>query len=114
MSNRVLPHIAALATMFVWGLTFVCTKVLLENGDIMASASVDPKKKLIEYLQKHMRVTFTEKEIDASFEKGDSELFLEEIHRRQKVSHRGKGCHFSGKICEKGHRPSVKIIPATK
>lgn len=29
MSNRVLPHIAALGTMFVWGLTFVCTKVLL-------------------------------------------------------------------------------------
>ena len=27
--TRVLPHIAALATMFVWGLTFVCTKVLL-------------------------------------------------------------------------------------
>ncbi len=74
----------------------------------------DPKKKLIEYLQKHMRVTFTEKEIDASLEKGDSELFLEEIHRRQKVSHRGKGCRFSGKICEKGHHPSVKIIPATK
>ena len=30
MGNRVLPHIAALATMFVWGLTFVCTKVLLD------------------------------------------------------------------------------------
>ncbi len=29
MGNRALPHIAALATMFVWGLTFVCTKVLL-------------------------------------------------------------------------------------
>ena len=29
MENRVLPHIAALGTMFVWGLTFVCTKVLL-------------------------------------------------------------------------------------
>lgn len=29
MSNRALPHIAALATMLVWGLTFVCTKVLL-------------------------------------------------------------------------------------
>lgn len=30
MKSRVLPHIAALSTMFVWGLTFVCTKVLLE------------------------------------------------------------------------------------
>lgn len=30
MENRALPHIAALATMFVWGLTFVCTKVLLQ------------------------------------------------------------------------------------
>lgn len=30
MGNRALPHISALFTMFVWGLTFVCTKVLLE------------------------------------------------------------------------------------
>ena len=30
MEKRVLPHIAALGTMFVWGLTFVSTKVLLE------------------------------------------------------------------------------------
>jgi len=30
MKNRALPHIAALGTMLVWGLTFVCTKVLLE------------------------------------------------------------------------------------
>ena len=30
MENRLLPHIAALFTMFVWGLTFVSTKVLLE------------------------------------------------------------------------------------
>lgn len=29
MENRMLPHIAALFTMFVWGLTFVSTKVLL-------------------------------------------------------------------------------------
>ena len=29
MERRVLPHIAALFTMFVWGLTFVSTKVLL-------------------------------------------------------------------------------------
>ena len=30
MENRMLPHIAALFTMFVWGLTFVSTKVLLD------------------------------------------------------------------------------------
>ena len=47
----------------------------------------DPKKKLIEYLQKHMGVTFTEEEMDTFFEKGDSELFLEEIYKRQKASH---------------------------
>ena len=74
----------------------------------------DPKKKIIEYLKKHMGVTFTEEEMDTFLEKGDTELFLEEIHRRQKASHRGKGRRFSGKICEKGHHPSVKIIPATK
>ena len=74
----------------------------------------DPKKKLIEYLKKHMGVTFTEKEIDAFFEKGDTELFLEEIHRRQKASRLGKGRRSSVKTGEKGHHPSVKIIPATK
>ena len=72
----------------------------------------DPKKKLIEYLKKHMRVTFTEKEIDASFEKGDSELFLEEIYRRQKGSRHGKSSRSSVMTGEK--HPSVKIIPATK
>ena len=59
-------------------------------------------------------LTFTEKEIDALFEKGDTELFLEEIHRRQKASRLGKGRRSSVKTGEKGHHPSVKIIPATK
>ena len=45
----------------------------------------DPKKKLIEYLKKHMGITFTEEEMDTFLEKGDTELFLEEIHRRQKA-----------------------------
>ena len=74
----------------------------------------DPKKKLIEYLKKHIGVTFTEEEIDASFEKGDPKLLLDEINRRQKVSHRGKDRRSSGKTGEKGHHPSVKIVPATK
>ena len=74
----------------------------------------DPKKKLIEYLKKQRGVTFTEEEIDASFEKGDPKLLLDEINRRQKVSHRGKDRRSSGKTGEKGHHPSVKIIPATK
>ena len=74
----------------------------------------DPKKKLIEYLKKHMGVTFTEEEVDAFFEKGDTESFLEEIHRRRKGSHLGKGRRSSVKNHEKGHHPSVKIIPATK
>ncbi len=74
----------------------------------------DPKKKLIEYLKKHMGITFTEEEVDAFFEKGDTELFLEEIHRRRKASHRGQGRRSSVKNGEKGHHPSVKIIPATK
>ena len=74
----------------------------------------DPKKKLIEYLNKHMGITFTEEEVDAFFEKGDTELFLEEIHRRQKVPRRGEGCRSAVKNHEKGHHPSVKIIPATK
>ena len=30
MNSRMLPHIAALATMTIWGVTFVCTKVLLD------------------------------------------------------------------------------------
>ena len=74
----------------------------------------DPKKKFIEYLKKQMGVTFTEEEMDVFFEKGDSELFLEEIHGRRKASHRGKGRRSSVKNGEKGHHPSVKIIPATK
>ena len=78
----------------------------------------DPKKKLIEYLKKHIGVTFTEEEIDASFEKGDPKLLLDEINRRQKVSHRGKDRRSSAKSNEKNHEkdhhPSVKIIPATK
>ena len=43
MGNRALPHIAALFTMFMWGLTFVCTKVLLEYMsplDILISRTV--------------------------------------------------------------------------
>ena len=72
----------------------------------------DPKKKLIEYLKKHMGITFTEEEVDAFFEKGDTELFLEEIHRRQKASRREKGRRSSVMTGEK--HPSVKIIPATK
>jgi hypothetical protein len=74
----------------------------------------DPKKKLIEYLKKHMGITFTEEEVDAFFEKGDTESFLEEIHRRRKASHRVKGRRSAAKTGEKGHHPSVKIIPATK
>ena len=72
----------------------------------------DPKKKLIEYLKKHMGITFTEEEVDAFLEKGDSESFLEEINRRQKASRRGKNRRSSAKSNEK--HPSVKIIPATK
>ena len=82
----------------------------------------DSKKKLIEYLKKHIGVTFTEEEIDASFEKGDPKLLLDEINRRQKVSHRGKDRRSSAKSNEKNHEknrkedhhPSVKIISATK
>ena len=48
----------------------------------------DPKKKLIEYLKTQRGVTFTKEEIDAFFEKGDSELFLEEVYRKQKASYR--------------------------
>ena len=74
----------------------------------------DPKKKLIEYLKKHMSVTFTEEEMDAFLEKGDTESFLEEIHRRQKTSRRGIGRRSAVKYREEDHHPSVKIIPATK
>ena len=70
----------------------------------------DPKKKLIEYLKKHMGITFTEEEVDAFFEKGDTESFLEEVYRKQKASHRGKSRRSSGN----DHHPSVKIIPGTK
>ena len=72
----------------------------------------DPKKKLIEYLKKHMGITFTEEEIDAFFEKGDPKLLVEELNRRQKASRRGKNRRSSAKAGEK--HPSVKIIPATK
>ena len=72
----------------------------------------DPKKKLIEYLKKHMGVTFTEEEMDTFFEKVDPKSFLDEIHRRQKVSHRGKNRRSYVMTGEK--HPSVKIIPATK
>ena len=74
----------------------------------------DPKKKLIEYLKKHMGVTFTEEEMDTFLEKSDPKLLLDEIHRRQKGSRRGKSSRSSAKTGEKGHHPSVKIIPATK
>ena len=74
----------------------------------------DPKKKLIEYLKKQRGVTFTAEEMDTFFEKGDPKLLLDEINRRQKVSHRGKDRRSSGKTGEEGHHPSVKIIPATK
>ena len=65
-----------------------------------------------------MGVTFTAEEMDTFFEKGDTELFLEEIRRRQKESLRGKGRRSSVKSNEKNHEkdhhPSVKIIPASK
>ena len=56
------------------------------------------------------------------FEKGDSELLLEEINWRQKAFRRGKDRRSSVKSNEKNHEkdhekdhhPSVKIIPATK
>lgn len=95
---------------FEFSLYFYETELLCEA----CTPPPDPKKKLIEYLKKHIGVTFTEEEIDASFEKGDPKLLLDEINRRQKVSHRGKDRRSSGKTGEKGHHPSVKIIPATK
>ena len=48
--------------------------------------------------------------MDTFFEKGDPKLLVDEINRRQKASHRGKGRRSSGK----DHHPSVKIIPGTK
>ena len=93
---------------FEFSLYFYETELLCEA----CTPPPDPKKKLIEYLKKHIGVTFTEEEIDASFEKGDPKLLLDEINRRQKVSHRGKDRRSSGKTVEKN--PSVKIIPATK
>ena len=92
---------------FEFSLYFYETELLCEA---CTPPPPDPKKKLIEYLKKHMGVTFTEEEMDTFFEKGDPKSFLDEIHRRQKVSHRGKGCRSS----VKDHHPSVKIIPATK
>ena len=74
----------------------------------------DPKKKLIEYLKKHMGVTFTEEEMDTFFEKGDPKLLVEELNRRQKASRRGKGSRSSVTNRKEDHHPSVKIIPATK
>ena len=74
----------------------------------------DPKKKLIEYLKKHMGVTFTAEEMDTFFEKGDPKSFLDEIHRRQKASHRRKRRRSSVKNHEKEHHSFVKIIPAKK
>ena len=50
--------------------------------------------------------------MDTFFEKGDSELLLEEINWRQKAFRRGKDRRSSAKSNEK--HPSVKIIPATK
>ena len=60
--------------------------------------------------------------MDTFFEKGDSELLLEEINWRQKASRRGKNRRSDAKSNEKNHEknrkedhhPSVKIIPATK
>ena len=72
----------------------------------------DPKKKLIEYLKKHMGVTFTAEEMDTFFEKSDPKLLLDEINRRQKASRREKGRRSSVMTGEK--HPSVKIISATK
>ena len=72
----------------------------------------DPKKKLIEYLKKHMGVTLTAEEMDTFFEKSDPKLLLDEINRRQKASRREKGRRSSVMTGEK--HPSVKIISATK
>ena len=78
----------------------------------------NPKKKIIEYLRKHVGVTFAEEEMNAFFEKGDPKLLVEEINRRQKASRRGKNRRSSVKSNEKNHEkdhhPSVKIIPALK
>ena len=74
----------------------------------------DPKKKLIEYLRKHVGVTFTEEEMDTFFEKGDPKLLVEELNRRRKASHRGKDRRSSVTNRKEDHHPSVKIIPTTK
>ena len=93
---------------FEFSLYFYETELLCEA----CTPPPDPKKKLIEYLKKHMGVTFTEEEMDTFFEKGDPKLLVEEINRRQKASRRGKGRRSSAKTVEK--HPSVKIISATK
>ena len=49
-----------------------------------------------------------------AYKKADTKSFLDEIDRRQKASRRGKNRRSSAKTGEKGHHPSVKIIPATK
>ncbi len=61
-----------------------------------------------------MGVTFTEEEMDTFFEKGDPKLLVEELNRRRKASHRVNGRRSAAKTGEKGHHPSVKIVPATK
>ena len=72
----------------------------------------------IEHPSGKQRITFTEEEMDAFYEKGDPKLLVDEIYRRQKASRPGKGRRSSGKSNEKNHEkdhhPSVKIIPATK
>ena len=93
---------------FEFSLYFYETELLCEA----CTPPPDPKKKLIEYLKKHVGITFTEEEMDTFFEKGDPKLLVEEINRRQKASRRGKNRRTSAKSNEK--HPSVKIIPATK
>ena len=99
---------------FEFSLYFYETELLCEA----CTPPPDPKKKLIEYLKEQRGVTFTEDEMDAFLEKGDSELLLEEINWRQKASRRGKNRRSDAKSNEKNHEkdhhPSVKIIPATK
>jgi hypothetical protein len=93
---------------FEFSLYFYETELLCEA----CTPPPDPKKKLIEYLKKHIGVTFTEEEMDTFFEKGDPKLLVEELNRRQKASRRGKNRRSSVMTGEK--HPSVKIIPATK
>ncbi len=116
------PYELELRPGMVFTKCVMCSKKIygcFETGDETVCEACTPpppdsKKKFIEYLKKHMGVTFTEEEIDAFFEKGDSELLREEIDRRKKASRPGKGRRSSVKNHEKNHRPSVKIIPATK